>query len=226
MGDMRFFSGNAWLISVGLALMLTAGAPAQANEALSSGGHRPPACLDHTPHKVQFVTVSPGVQLEVLDWGGSGDAMVLLAGLGDNAHVYDQFAFQFTDYFHVIGITRRGFLPSSQPEDGYDVGTRARDDIAVLRALGIVKAVFVGHSVAGSELSAIAVNYGDYAERLVYLDAFDLSTRFELPDVPRVPYTDADGRSSQILLAATQRLEDTVRPAQEVCISVQFDENG
>ena len=40
--------------------------------------------------------------------------MVLLAGGGDNAHVYDQFAYQFTDYFRVIGITRRGYLPSSQ----------------------------------------------------------------------------------------------------------------
>ena len=63
--------------------------------------------------------------------------MVLLTGSGDNAHVYDQFAFQFTDFFHVIGITRRGFLPSSQPENGYDVETRAADDIAVLDALGI-----------------------------------------------------------------------------------------
>jgi hypothetical protein len=27
---------------------------------------------DATPHKVQMVTVEPGVRLEVLDWGGSG----------------------------------------------------------------------------------------------------------------------------------------------------------
>ncbi len=73
------------------------------------GAAPPPACQDRTPHKVQMVPVAPGVNLEVLDWGGSGEAMVLLTGVGDNAHVYDQFAFQFTDYFHVIGITRRGY---------------------------------------------------------------------------------------------------------------------
>ena len=102
-----------------------------------------------------FVEVEPGVWLEVLDWRGAHKrhTMVLLTGLGDNAHVYDQFAFQFTDNFHVIGITRRGFLPSSQPEHGYDVDTRARDDIAVLDALGISKAPFAGHSLSGSELS-------------------------------------------------------------------------
>ena len=116
---------------------------------------KPAACADNTPHKIRFVKVAPGVELEVLDWGGTGKAMVLLTGLGDNAHVYDQFAFQFTDYFHVIGITRRGYLPSSQPRNGYDVATRAADDIAVLDALGIEKAVFVGHSIAGSELSEL-----------------------------------------------------------------------
>ena len=60
-------------------------------------------------HKVSFVAVEPGVRLEVLDWGGKGQALVLLTGIGDNAHVFDEFAYQFTDRFHVIGITRRGF---------------------------------------------------------------------------------------------------------------------
>jgi hypothetical protein len=81
---------------------------------------QPAACRDTTPHKVTFVEVEPGVKLEVLDWGGSGEVMVLLTGSGDNAHVFDYFAFQFTDFFHVIGITRRGWLPSSQPKNGYD----------------------------------------------------------------------------------------------------------
>ena len=70
--------------------------------------NKPAACVDTTPHTIRFVTVAPGVDLEVVDWGGSGAAMVFLTGLGDNAHVYDQFAFQFTNFFHVIGITRRG----------------------------------------------------------------------------------------------------------------------
>lgn len=42
--------------------------------------HKPSACEDNTPHKVCFVKVAPGVELEVLDWGGKGNAMVLLAG--------------------------------------------------------------------------------------------------------------------------------------------------
>ena len=37
---------------------------------------------DPSPHETKLVTVEDGVQLEVLDWGGSGPALVLLAGLG------------------------------------------------------------------------------------------------------------------------------------------------
>jgi len=196
---------------------------------------QPPACFDGTPHHKTLLTVGKGVQLQVLDWGGANNpnTMVLLTGLGDNAHVYDQFAFQFIDNFHVIGITRRGYPPSSVPSPaptaaaaGYDVATRARDDIAVLDSLGISKAVFVGHSVAGSELSAIGLKYKSRVEKLIYLDAFDLARRFQLPDIPGPPYTEADNRSLQILLAANERLEDILRPAQAVCFAVTFDDSG
>ena len=42
--------------------------------------------IDPSPHKVKFVTVAPGVKLEVLDWGGNGPPLVFLAGLGFTAH--------------------------------------------------------------------------------------------------------------------------------------------
>src|SRR5207237_4752025 len=119
---------------------------------------------DTSGHKVSFVTVEPGVQLEVLDWGGTGQTLILLTGIGDNAHVFDEFAYQFNDRFHVIGITRRGFGHSSQPVHGYDLDTRARDDITVLDKLNIREAVFIGHSVAGTELSRLGAVYPDLTE--------------------------------------------------------------
>ena len=101
---------SSQLALFGTLALLAFGAPSVA----WATDHKPAVCEDHTPHKIRMVKVAPGVELEVLDWGGKGRAMVLLTGLGDNAHVYDEFAFQFTDYFHVYGITRRGFLPSSR----------------------------------------------------------------------------------------------------------------
>jgi hypothetical protein len=117
----------------------------------------PPPAHDNAPHQVRMVEVEPGVTLEVLDWGGSGEAMVMLTGLGNNAHVFDQFADQFTERFRVIAITRRGFGASSKPEAGYDLATRALDDIKVLDALSLDQAIFVGHSIAGDELSRLGV---------------------------------------------------------------------
>ncbi|MGA9566827.1 MAG: alpha/beta hydrolase [Candidatus Korobacteraceae bacterium] len=221
-------------LAVALLLAISASGAAQPSPSSEScapvkqSAPQPAGCIDATPHKKTCVTVDSGVQLQVLDWGGANmpDTMVLLTGYGDNAHVYYGFAYQFTDYFHVIGITRRGFLPSSQPESGYDVESRAHDDIEVLKQLGISKAVFVGHSLAGSELSKLGLKYKSYVEELVYLDAFDLAKRFELPDVPPVPYITSDYRSLQIFQAAQARLENSLRPDPSACPGLVFDTQG
>ena len=195
-------------------------------------GDQPAACRDTTPHKKRFVQVEPGVWLEVLDWGGEHkpQTMVLLTGLGDNAHVYDQFAQQFTDSFHVIGITRRGFFPSSQPRKGYDVETRARDDIAVLDALRISRATFVGHSLAGSELAKLGEVYGNRVDKLVFLDAADLADRF-LPTRAEPPgqdalYTGAALKSLRAFQAASARYSALRKPDAAVCIDVVFGPKG
>jgi non-heme chloroperoxidase len=212
-------------LAFGLAVLLAGTPLAAASPWLAGTGS---ACIDGTPHRESRVPVDRHASVQVLDWGGTGKprTMVLLTGLGDNAHVYDQFAFQFTGEFHVIGITRRGYLPSSQPGAGYDVATRARDDIAVLDALGIERAIFVGHSVAGSELSALGLGYANRVEGLVYLDAYDLSKRFQLTDIPPAPYTEADGQSLQLYQAASQRFDDTLRPTPAVCIGVEIGHDG
>ena len=77
---------------------------------------------------MKFITVDENVQLEVLDWGGSGRAIVLLAGSGNTAHVFDDFAPKLTDCCHVYGVTRRGFGSSSRPPTGYD-DQRLADDV-------------------------------------------------------------------------------------------------
>ena len=46
---------------------------------------------DPSPHRVAMVTVDRDVTLEVLDWGGTGRPLVLLAGQGNTAHVFDDF---------------------------------------------------------------------------------------------------------------------------------------
>jgi pimeloyl-ACP methyl ester carboxylesterase len=184
---------------------------------------------DTSGHKVSFVTVEPGVQLEVLDWGGTGQTLVLLTGMGDNAHVFDEFAYQFTDRFHVIGITRRGFGRSSQPAHGYDIDTRARDDITVLDKLNIRQAVFVGHSVSGTELNKIGADYPDRVKKLVYLDALDIGSGgwTTLPQPPPPPEdTTEDLESVQHFAAAEARDDGYRKPLAAICNMIRRDPSG
>jgi pimeloyl-ACP methyl ester carboxylesterase len=109
--------------------------------------------------------------LEVLDWGGSGRPIVLLAGGGNTAHVFDNFAPKLTAHHHVYGITRRGFGASGYSAT-HDPADRLGDDVvAVIDALNLQKPILVGHSIAGVELSSIANSYPNRVGGLVYLDA-------------------------------------------------------
>lgn len=132
------------------------------------------ACLAqrHDTHlpAVRFVTVEKNVRLEVLDWGGTGKPVVLLAGGGNTAHVFDDFAPKLKKHFHVYGITRRGFGASqfSPIENGDRL---ARDILDVLDSLKIQKPILAGHSFAGAELSAIARISPGSVSGLVYLEA-------------------------------------------------------
>jgi len=124
-----------------------------------------------TPYHVQFVEVEPGVKLEVVDWGGSGRPVVLLAGLGADAHTFDNFAARLTPSYHVYGITRRGFGASSAPPSGYSADRLGDDVLAVLAALNLHRPVLAGSSIAGQELSSVGSRHPEAVAGLVYLDA-------------------------------------------------------
>jgi pimeloyl-ACP methyl ester carboxylesterase len=132
---------------------------------------QPPAWKDPSPHITQFVTVDKSVRLEVLDWGGSGRPLVLLAGGGDTAHVFDDFAPKLTPTFHVYGITRRGFGESGFSPKGYGADRLGDDALAVLDSLRLIRPVLVGHSLGGEELSSLATRHPNRVAGLVYLEA-------------------------------------------------------
>jgi pimeloyl-ACP methyl ester carboxylesterase len=137
----------------------------------TASGQAPAVWRDPSPHKERFVDVGAGVRLEVLDWGGRGRPLLLLAGGGNTAHVFDDFAPKLTLRNHVYGITRRGFGRSGFSETS-TASDRLRDDvIAVISALKLDRPVLVGHSFGGFELSAVASARPDRIAGLVYLES-------------------------------------------------------
>jgi non-heme chloroperoxidase len=126
---------------------------------------------DPSPHVTKLVTVDEAVELEVLDWGGSGPALVLLAGLGDTAHVFDDFAPMLTARYRVVGVTRRAHGRSSAPPAGYGFARLAEDVVRVIDDMRVDKPVVVGHSLAGEELHVLGGRFAAKIAGLVYLDA-------------------------------------------------------
>jgi pimeloyl-ACP methyl ester carboxylesterase len=129
------------------------------------------AWQDPSPHVVKSVTVDTGVQLEVLDWGGSGPGLVLLAGGGATAHQYDDLAPALAARHRVIGVTRRGHRGSSAPPAGYGFPRRAEDVVRVMEAVGVTDPVIVGSSIAGEEMHVLGARHPSKIRGLVYVDA-------------------------------------------------------
>jgi pimeloyl-ACP methyl ester carboxylesterase len=111
-----------------------------------------------------------GVHLEYLDWGGSGAPLVFLAGLGDTPYIYNDFAPEFRGRFHCLGLTRRGFGGSEQPESGYELDNLAQDVVSFLNTLHLSHVTLVGHSFGGTEAIRISELHPDLIRRVVLLD--------------------------------------------------------
>ncbi len=133
---------------------------------------------DKSPHKSGFATAN-GIKMNYLDWGGTGDVIILLAGLGNDAHIFNEFAPSFTDKYHVIGLTRRGFGETDRPAKGYETATRVEDIRTFMEAMKITRTHHVGHSLAGDEMTLFATLYPQRVIKMVYLDAaYDRTSNF------------------------------------------------
>jgi non-heme chloroperoxidase len=139
--------------------------------ALAAAGMRAEDSAKTSKYPVQFVTVEKDVKLEVVDWGGSGRPLVLLAALGADAHIYDEFAPKLTGTYHVFGITRRGYGASSAPPSGYSADRLGNDILAVIDSLKLNRPVLVGHSIAGMELSWVGTHHPERISGLIYVEA-------------------------------------------------------
>jgi pimeloyl-ACP methyl ester carboxylesterase len=141
---------------------------------------------DSAPHEEQSIAVDQGVQLEVLDFGGTGSPVLLLPGLGATAHSFDELAPLLAQKHRVVAMTRRGTGYSSKPDFGYDTPRLAQDVLQVMDAMRLDKVVLVGHSIAGDELTWLGGHHPDRFNALIYLDAaYDRSGDRNAPDAVR-----------------------------------------
>ena len=180
-----------------------------------------------------MVRVAPDVRLHYLDFGGQGPTIVFLAGLGNTAHAFDDFAPRFTDRFHCIALTRRGFGESDHPADGYDTPRLVEDIRTALDSLRLGRVILVGHSIAGEEMTRFAATYPDRVDRLVYLDAaydrIDADSMFQdvfpvPPNVAARPVpTAADTATPAAYVAFVHRTRGVNIPEADIRARYRYD---
>jgi pimeloyl-ACP methyl ester carboxylesterase len=121
----------------------------------------------------------PSGKLHVSDGGGAaGVPMVFLHGLGSDLEVWRSALEHERPIRRAVAFDARGHGKSDPPRDGdYTVQAMAADVDAVARALGIERFVLVGHSMAGTVLSAYAGMHPEKLAALVYVDAVGDETR-------------------------------------------------
>ncbi|MDH3457807.1 MAG: alpha/beta hydrolase [Gemmatimonadota bacterium] len=178
---------------------------------------------EHDGPATRQVMIDFSTALEVVDWGGRGVPLVLLAGLGHTAHVFDEFAPALTDQYHVLGITRRGFGASSQPESGYGLRSLTDDIRIVMDSLGIERAILAGHSLGGDEMTRFARAHPERVVALVYIEAAydrrssrDSMAAYVVPSSEVAPPTDDDTESAETYRAFYARVNGVTMPLSEI----------
>lgn len=131
-----------------------------------------------------WVVATNGIQLHLLDWGGSGTACVLVHGLGQSAHVWDDVAPVLRSDFRVLALDLRGHGDSDwDPSCRYDLNTLARDLEVVLDRLRLHRVVIAGHSLGGAMVSRFA---SSRPERVSRLSLIDVAAHSSAPGISRI----------------------------------------
>lgn len=134
-----------------------------------------------TSHRIKG---AHGLELHLLEWSTQGVPLVLLHGLGNEAHLWDDFVPSVVDHYRVLALDQRGHGDSDwDPEARYDAESMTDDLEAVLEALQIDRFVLLGFSMGGRVSMTFA---GRHPERLAGLVIADIGPEVDARGVLRI----------------------------------------
>jgi pimeloyl-ACP methyl ester carboxylesterase len=111
-------------------------------------------------------------KLRVSDGGRGGTPVVFVHGLGSDLEVWRAQLDHVRASRRAVAYDQRGHGGSQPASDGvYTIEALAEDLDRVVGALGLERFVLVGHSMAGTVLSAYAARHPEKVAALVYADA-------------------------------------------------------
>src|SRR5687767_1188831 len=111
------------------------------------------------------VTLANGLRLPYIEQGDpAGIPVIMLHGITDSMRSFEPVLPYLPSSIRAIALTQRGHGDAARPADGYTCGDFAADVPGVMDALGIARAVIVGHSMGSYDAQRVAL---DYPERVL-----------------------------------------------------------
>jgi pimeloyl-ACP methyl ester carboxylesterase len=107
------------------------------------------------------------IELYYETFGGEGTPLVLLCGLGYPLWQWHLMTPYLEKHFQVVTLDNRGVGQSDKPAGPYTASMLAKDTIGLLDALGIDKAIVMGHSMGGFIAQAMALEYPERVSKLI-----------------------------------------------------------
>lgn len=116
--------------------------------------------------------------------GGSGPPLLLLHGYPQTHVMWHKIAPRLSKDFTVVACDLRGYGDSGKPESGpdhagYSKRAMARDQAAVMSALGFERFSLVGHDRGARVSHRLALDYADRVEKLALLDIAPTTVMYE-----------------------------------------------
>jgi pimeloyl-ACP methyl ester carboxylesterase len=104
--------------------------------------------------------------------GGEGPPLLLIHGWPQTWYAWRMVMPRLAEDFEVIAVDQRGIGLSDRPRDGYDIGTLAKDLIALMDTLGHREFALYGTDTGMPIAHALAADFPKRVERLVVSEAF------------------------------------------------------
>jgi pimeloyl-ACP methyl ester carboxylesterase len=111
-----------------------------------------------------------GLRVNLLE-AGEGDPVLLLHGWPQNNRMWREPITRLAPRYRLLAPDLRGFGQTEAPGTGYDGDTFARDQIALLDALGLERVKLIGHDWGGWTAFLLGLNFPDRIEQMIVVNA-------------------------------------------------------